>query len=80
MENEFFTGDAANYIVDADKILYMPNTDLGAPMRALMVRKKVKRFLESGEMSQNELAWRSGLAPSTISEFMKERNEPTKEE
>lgn len=40
-------------------------------MKAETVRNKAKRFIEKGEMSQNELARKSDIAPSTFSGFLK---------
>lgn len=40
-------------------------------MKAETVRSKARRFIEKGEMSQNDLARKSNIAPSTLSGFMK---------
>ncbi|NUN68841.1 MAG: helix-turn-helix transcriptional regulator [Bacteroidetes bacterium] len=40
-------------------------------MKAETVRSKARRFIEKGEMSQNELARKCSVAPSTFSGFMK---------
>ncbi|MFZ4620959.1 MAG: helix-turn-helix domain-containing protein [Bacteroidota bacterium] len=44
-------------------------------MKAETVRNKAKRFIEKGEMSQNDLARKSNVPTSTFSDFMKGKNE-----
>jgi DNA transposition AAA+ family ATPase len=40
-------------------------------VKAETVRNKAKRFIEKGEMSQNDLARKSDIAASTMSGFLK---------
>jgi len=47
-------------------------------MKAETVRNKARRFIEKNEMSQNDLARKSNIPPSTFSGFMKEKSELTK--
>lgn len=44
-------------------------------MKAETVRNKIRRFIDKGEMSQNDLARKSNIPTSSFSEFMKEKSE-----
>lgn len=44
-------------------------------MKAETVRIKARRFIEKGEMSQNDLARKSNIPTTTFSDFMKGRTE-----
>ncbi len=47
-------------------------------MKPATVRSKARRFIEKGEMSQNDLARKSNINPATFSLFIRERAELTK--